>query len=94
MKKHYLHLSVYRCESARGRSWPLLAVRQNEISKETEKQQIGASCSRRAALGKGRRPKGRPPGRFRPGSWPPVGGVNPSSVTNAFVEALNRAELH
>jgi len=94
MKKHYLHLSVYRCEKCQG---PVvsgsLAVRENEISKETEKQQIGAAClacgSRQRAF-----PEETPARHFPPIDWPPVGGVNPSSVTSAFVEALNRAELH
>jgi len=94
MKKHYLHLSVYRCDKCQG---PVvtgsLAVRENEISKETEKQQIGASC---LACGSRQRaaPDGTPVRQFPPVDWPPLGGVNPSSVTSAFVEALNRAELH
>ena len=45
MKKHYLHLSVHRCDTCQG---PVvtgsLAVRENEISKETEKRGIGAIC--------------------------------------------------
>lgn len=45
MKKHYLHLSVHRCDTCQG---PVVtgsvAVRENEISKETEKHEIGASC--------------------------------------------------
>lgn len=94
MKKHYLHLSVYRCDKCQG---PVvtgsLAVRENEISKETEKQLIGAIC-----LSCGSRQKvaqeGMPVRHFPPVDWPPVGGVNASSVTTAFVEALNRAELH
>jgi DNA-directed RNA polymerase subunit RPC12/RpoP len=93
MKRHYLHLSVYRCDKCQG---PVvtasLAVRENEISKETEKQQIGANCLscgyRHRAM-----PEGRPARQFPPVDWPPLGGVNPSSVTSAFVEALNRAEL-
>lgn len=94
MKKHYLHLSVYRCEKCHG---PVvtgsLAVRENEISKETEKEQIGAAClacgSRQRAL-----PEGTPARHFPPIDWPPVGEANPSNVTTAFLEALNRAELH
>jgi DNA-directed RNA polymerase subunit RPC12/RpoP len=94
MKKHYLHLSVYRCDKCQG---PVvngsLAVRENEISKETEKQHIGASC-----LSCGYRhkvmPEGTPARHFLPVDWPPVAGVNASRVTTAFVEALNRAELH
>jgi DNA-directed RNA polymerase subunit RPC12/RpoP len=45
MKKQYLHLSVYRCDECQG---PVVAaslgVRENEISKETEQQEIGAMC--------------------------------------------------
>ena len=45
MRKQYLHLSVYRCDQCQG---PVvtgsLAVRENEISKETEKQEVGAIC--------------------------------------------------
>jgi hypothetical protein len=45
MKKHYLHLSVHRCDACQG---PVvtgsIAVRENEISKETEKEEIGAIC--------------------------------------------------
>jgi hypothetical protein len=52
MKKQYLHLSVYRCEACKG---PIvsgsLAVRENEISRETEQQEVGAIC-----LSCGRRP--------------------------------------
>ena len=46
MKRHYLHLSVYRCEKCQG---PVvtgsLAVRENEISSETEKREMGRSAS-------------------------------------------------
>ena len=45
MKKHYLHLAVYRCDKCQG---PVvtgsIAVRESEISKETEQQEIGAIC--------------------------------------------------
>ncbi len=93
MKKHYLHLAVYRCDKCQG---PVVTgsvgVRENEISKETEKQQIGASCLscgyRQRAV-----PEGTPARQFPPIDWPPIGGVNASPRTTAFVEALNRAEL-
>jgi hypothetical protein len=45
MRKDYLHLCVYRCEKCAGpvaKAWA--AIRENEISKETETQQIGAVC--------------------------------------------------
>jgi hypothetical protein len=88
MKKHYLHLSVYRCEQCQG---PVvtgsLAVRENEISKETEKQQIGSSC---LSCGYRQRtmPEGIPARHFPPVDWPPVGGVSDSPGTAAFLEAL------
>jgi DNA-directed RNA polymerase subunit RPC12/RpoP len=45
MKRQYLHLSVYRCDTCQG---PVvtasLAVRENEISKETDKRELGARC--------------------------------------------------
>jgi hypothetical protein len=94
MKKHYLHLSVYRCDKCQG---PVvtgsLAVRQNEISKETEKQEIGAIC---LSCGYRQRttPGGTPARHFPPVDWPPSDTIKASNLTAAFVEALNRAELH
>ena len=93
MKRHYLHLSVYRCERCQG---PVvtgsLAVRQNEISRETEKKEIGAVClscdSRQSKAADGA--KTRP---LMPMEWTPVDSVKASNPTEAFVEALNRAEL-
>jgi hypothetical protein len=45
MKKQYLHLSVYFCDKCEG---PVVsgsvAVRENEISKETDVREIGAIC--------------------------------------------------
>ncbi len=45
MKRQYLHLSAYRCDECEG---PVvsgsLAVRENEISKETDITQVGAMC--------------------------------------------------
>jgi hypothetical protein len=45
MKKHYLHLSAYSCDKCAG---PVIsgstAVRENEISEETEIQRVGAVC--------------------------------------------------
>jgi hypothetical protein len=45
MRKQYLHLSAYSCDTCNG---PVvagsLAVRENEISKETEIKQVGAIC--------------------------------------------------
>jgi hypothetical protein len=45
MRKQYLHLSAYSCDKCRG---PVvsgsIAVREDEISKETEIRQVGAIC--------------------------------------------------
>jgi hypothetical protein len=45
MRRQYLHLSAYSCDKCTG---PViagsLAVRENEISKETDIRQIGAVC--------------------------------------------------
>jgi RNase P subunit RPR2 len=45
MKRHYLHLSAYFCDKCGG---PVIAgataVRENEISRETDVQQVGAIC--------------------------------------------------
>lgn len=94
MKKHYLHLSVYRCHKCQG---PVVtgsvAVRENEISKETEKQEIGALCiscgHRQSAV-----TEGAPARHLPPMDWPPAVAINTANPTKVFVEALNRAELH
>jgi len=45
MKRQYLHLSAYHCDKCEG---PVIsgsiAVRENEISKETDIREIGAMC--------------------------------------------------
>ena len=45
MRKQYLHLCVYLCDKCKG---PVvsgsLAVRENEIVRETEIRQVGAIC--------------------------------------------------
>jgi hypothetical protein len=45
MKRQYLHLSAYRCDECAG---PVIsgsiAVRVNEISKESDIREIGAMC--------------------------------------------------
>lgn len=45
MKRQYLHLSAYSCDKCAGpvvAGWT--AVRENEISKETDIRQVGAIC--------------------------------------------------
>ena len=94
MKRHYLHLSVYRCDKCQG---PVVtgsvAVRQNEISKETEKQEIGAICLscgyRQNAATEGTHPR-----HLMPMEWLPADATKTANLSTAFVEALNRAEVH
>jgi hypothetical protein len=45
MKKQYLHLSAYSCDQCAGPVVAgLIAVRENEISKETDIRKVGAIC--------------------------------------------------
>ncbi|MGD1213408.1 MAG: hypothetical protein ABR861_00290 [Terriglobales bacterium] len=45
MKKQYLHLSAYSCDKCAGPVIAgLIAVRENEISKETDIREVGAIC--------------------------------------------------
>lgn len=93
MRKQYLHLSAYPCDMCAG---PVvagsLAIRENEISKETEIRQVGALC-----LSCGHRQNGAagPEGvrHFSPTRWEPVSPAKAGHLATAYVEALNRAEL-
>jgi len=89
MRKRYLHLSVYSCDRCGG---PVvagsLAVRENEISKETDIKPVGAIClscghrqSKMTKLGM--------PRQFPPVEWEPQ---VPSDVSHlaAFEEIVNR----
>jgi len=94
MRKQYLHLSAYPCDECAG---PVisgsLAVRENEISKETDIRQVGAIC---LSCGH-RQTTATAPARIRhllPMDWAPAHAIEASHLTIAFVEALNRAELH
>jgi hypothetical protein len=94
MKKHYLHLSVYRCDKCEG---PVVAgsvaTRENEISRETDKREVGAiclSCGYRQSVATDRVPVRH----VLPMDWPPAGGTHANQLVAAFAEALNRAELH
>jgi len=94
MKKQYLHLSAYPCDMCPG---PViagsLAVRENEISKETEIRQVGALC-----LSCGHRQnKATELGvtcHFPPAQWESMNTTDAIHITTAYVEALNRPELH
>ncbi len=95
MRKHYLHLSTYPCDTCAG---PVIAgstaVRENEISKETDIRSVGAaiclSCGHRQA-------NATEPARVRhllPIAWEPVVAADGRLPTAAFVEELNRVEPH
>ncbi|MFZ0479160.1 MAG: hypothetical protein WAL71_08420 [Terriglobales bacterium] len=83
MKKQYLHLSAYSCDQCAG---PVVtgstAVRENEISKETDIRNVGAIC-----LSCGHRPsKATEPGlihNFPPTPWGPVKPAGASLVPAA-----------
>jgi DNA-directed RNA polymerase subunit RPC12/RpoP len=91
MKRQYLHLSVYRCEKCQGpvvTAW--LGVRENEISRETDKRELGARC---LACGHQQIVSAEPGvvRHFPPTEWQAPSTVNPSSLKAAFVEAPSRA---
>jgi len=94
MRKQYLHLSAYSCDSCHG---PVvsasLAVRENVISKETDIRQVGAiclSCGHRQQNASGTEAVRH----FSPMEWEPADTIDLRNLTTAFVEALNRADLH
>ena len=94
MKKQYLHLSAYSCDNCSGLVVAgSLAVRENEISKETDIRQIGAVC-----LSCGHRQNKRPEAGmvrdFPPVQWDVGKAIDGSHTAVAFSEMVNRAELH
>ena len=81
MKKHYLHLSAYACNQCAG---PVvagsIAVRENEISKETGIHSVGAIC---LTCGH-RQDKATEPGitrNFPPSLWDPTKALDASRST-------------
>jgi hypothetical protein len=91
MRKQYLHLSAYSCDRCSG---PVvagcLAVRENEISKETDIQQVGAIClscghrqSKMTKLGM--------PRQFPPVEWEHQITLDASHSSMVLEEVLNRA---
>jgi hypothetical protein len=90
MRKQYLHLSAFPCDVCTG---PVLsgslAVRENEISRETDIRAVGAIC-----LSCGHRQNNATePARaryFSPIPWESVGAIEASHLTAVFVETLNR----
>lgn len=90
MRKQYLHLSAYSCDRCNG---PVIsastAVRENEISKETDIRQVGAIC---LACGHRQREATEPAmTHLSPIEWEPVSPIEVGHVTTTLVEALNRA---
>ncbi len=93
MRRQYLHLSAYSCDKCKG---PVisgsLAVRENEISKETEIRQVGAIC-----LSCGHRQNGatEPASvrHFSPTQWESVSTIETGHPATAYVEALNRTVI-
>jgi hypothetical protein len=90
MRKQYLHLSAYSCDGCGGPAVAgSLAVRENEISKETEIRQVGAIC-----LSCGHRQgKMRELGvtrHFPPVEWKSANLTDLPHLTPAFAEMLNR----
>jgi hypothetical protein len=94
MRKQYLHLSAFRCDMCKGpvvAGW--LGVRENVISRETDIRPVGAIC---ISCGH-RQDSATEPDRTRhvmPMEWEPADEIDPRHLATAFVEALNRAELH
>ena len=71
MKRQYLHLSAYSCHECAGPVIAgLIAVRENEISKETNIRQVGALC---LSCGHRQSVEGEAPVRhLLPIEWDPV----------------------
>ena len=94
MRKQYLHVSVHSCNKCQG---PVvsasLAVRENAISKETDIRRVGAiclSCGHRQPEATGMVTVRH----FSPVECEPADAIDLRNLTTAFVEALNRADLH
>jgi hypothetical protein len=94
MRRQYLHLSAYLCDKCKG---PViagsLAVRDSEISKETDIRHVGAIC---LSCGHRQSTPTEPDiaHHFPPIQWESINLIDARHLTTAYVEALNRAELH
>ena len=93
MKRQYLRLSAYRCDRCNG---PVisgsLAVRENEISKETDIRVIGAICLSCAH----RQNQTTESALIRycsPVEWEPAGTIDAGCLATAYAEAFNRPEV-
>jgi hypothetical protein len=80
MRKQYLHLSAYSCEQCAG---PVVsgsvAIRENEISKETGIRELGAAClscgHRQSKAGEASITR-----QFPPVEWEPIKGFIPANL--------------
>lgn len=93
MRKQYLHLSACLCDKCNG---PVvsgsLAIRENEISMETDIRQVGSIC---LTCGH-RQSKDTEAGvvrDFPPILWESRNAIEAGHISTAFGEMLNRAEL-
>jgi hypothetical protein len=94
MRRQYLHVSAYSCDKCGG---PVIsgstAVRENEISKETDIKAVGAIC---LSCGH-RQSKATAPGGtrdFPPVRWDVRQTIGAGHLVSAYFERLNRGELH
>jgi hypothetical protein len=94
MKTRYLHLSAYSCDQCGG---PVIsgstAVRETEISKETDIREVGAIC---LSCGH-RQSKATVPSdmrNFPPVQWDTPSAIRPEHLVSAYFEALNCEKLH
>ena len=94
MRTQYLHLTAFLCDKCGG---PVVsgstAVRENEISRETEIREVGAIC-----LSCGHRPnQGTAPGdvhNFPPVRWDTSTTTRADHMVSAYFEMVNREERH
>src|ERR1041385_7384384 len=90
MRTQYLHISAYSCDRCQG---PVIsgstAVRENEISKETEVKQVGAvclSCGHRQSKATGCGDTHD----FPPIQWGIENGIQTEHLVSAYFEEVNR----
>jgi hypothetical protein len=92
VRKQYLHISVYACEECNGPAVAgSLAVRENEISKETDIRPVGEIClscgHRQHHTGNTNLTRYFPPVEWQPVEVPKPGAVVPSVETNLVSRA-------
>ena len=91
MRKQYLHVSAYSCDQCGG---PVIsgstAVRENEISKETDIRNVGAIC---LSCGH-RQSEATAPGAtrdFPPVQWDVENAIDAEHLVSAYFEDVNRS---